>query len=72
MNIKRTKKTKQKTRKMKVTIIPIVVGALGMVNKSLKKKTWGIGKQKKNRDHQPLLKSAGIFGIVLDNCDDLL
>ena len=35
----------------RVTVIPIVVGALGSVPKSLGEETGGIGNQKKNRDH---------------------
>ena len=35
---------------MKVTVIPIVIGALGIVSKGLKNKTGKTGDQKKNRD----------------------
>ena len=36
---------------MKLTMIPIVVGALGTVPKGLEKKTLGIGNQRKNQNN---------------------
>ena len=43
-----------------VPLAPIVVGALGMVSKELEKKTVGIKKQRKTRDHpdHSIFKSA--------------
>ena len=35
---------------MSVTVIPIVFGALGTVPEGLRKKTGGIGSQRKNRN----------------------
>ena len=40
----------KKLRNMKVTVIPIVVGILGMVSRELGKNTGGMGNQKKTRD----------------------
>ena len=41
----------EKLWKMKETMIPIIVGALGTVSKSFGKKTGGIRNQRKNRNY---------------------
>ena len=41
----------KKLLNMNVTVIPIVIGALGMISKGLVKKTEGVWNRKKSRDH---------------------
>ena len=41
----------RKLRNMRVTVIPIITGALGTVNKCLEKRTEGVLNQPTNRDH---------------------
>ena len=41
----------KKLWKIKVTVIPFVVSALGRIPKCLKKNTGGIGNQRKYQDH---------------------
>ena len=36
---------------MRMTVIPILVGAIGTVSKDLEKENGGIENQRKNRDH---------------------
>ena len=59
-----------KNMNMKVTIIPIVIGAFGTVTKGLSKglEELGVGKQVETIKTTALLRTAGI----LETCGDLL
>ena len=64
----------KKAMGMKVTVIPIVIDALGTVTKIICKGTGGFGNQR-SRDHpnySALLRSARILRRVLENSGDLL
>ena len=41
----------RKLRKMRLLVIPVVIGALGTVPKSLEKGTGNVGNQRMNQDH---------------------
>ena len=58
---------------MKVTIIPIVIGAFGMVTKGLLKdqEDLGVGGGVKTIQTTALLKTARILRRVLETCGDL-
>ena len=56
----------KKLQCMTVTVILIVIGALGTVPNSLKKDPWRIGNQSEKRDLTTFLRSARILRKVLE------